>query len=129
MDVCNLFMKSLDEKSEFLPIYRSGSCAEQGAKQFMEDEHVCIDDLVDHLGAAVECSSLGAFYGVSVSSNLTQRSIKAVHKPDSFIFVCTSTLSEVLLQKVFNIVDCVSFGRYLMATVEQMQHTLLERTY
>lgn len=66
MDVCSLVMKSPDEKSEFLPVYRSGSCAEQGAKQFMEDEHICIDDLVEHLGASVDFSSLGAFYGVSV---------------------------------------------------------------
>ncbi|CAN7061722.1 unnamed protein product [Brassica rapa subsp. trilocularis] len=64
VDVCSLVMKSPDEKSEFLPVYRSGSCAEQGAKQFMEDEHICIDDLVDHLGASVDFSSLGAFYGV-----------------------------------------------------------------
>ncbi|CAN6825751.1 unnamed protein product [Brassica oleracea var. botrytis] len=60
LDVC----KSPDEKSEFLPVYRSGSCAEQGAKQFMEDEHICIDDLVDHLGASLDSSSLSAFYGV-----------------------------------------------------------------
>ncbi|XP_009141337.1 probable protein phosphatase 2C 27 [Brassica rapa] len=64
VDVCSLVMKSPDEKSEFLPVYRSGSCAEQGAKQFMEDEHICIDDLVEHLGASVDFSSLGAFYGV-----------------------------------------------------------------
>ncbi|KAH0883149.1 hypothetical protein HID58_059245 [Brassica napus] len=60
LDVC----KSPDEKSDFLPVYRSGSCAEQGAKQFMEDEHICIDDLVDHLGASLDSSSLSAFYGV-----------------------------------------------------------------
>ncbi|KAL0740585.1 hypothetical protein Bca4012_082098 [Brassica carinata] len=65
LDVCSLVMKSSpDEKTEFLPVYRSGSCAEQGAKQFMEDEHICIDDLVQHLGASVDFSSLGAFYGV-----------------------------------------------------------------
>lgn len=62
LDVC----KSPDERSDFLPVYRSGSCAEQGAKQFMEDEHICIDDLVDHLGASLDSSSLSAFYGVSV---------------------------------------------------------------
>lgn len=60
LDVC----KSPDERSDFLPVYRSGSCAEQGAKQFMEDEHICIDDLVDHLGASLDSSSLSAFYGV-----------------------------------------------------------------
>ncbi|KAJ0240126.1 protein phosphatase 2C 27 [Hirschfeldia incana] len=60
LDVC----KSPDEKSDALPVYRSGSCAEQGAKQFMEDEHVCIDDLVQHLGASLDSSSTSAFYGV-----------------------------------------------------------------
>lgn len=70
LDVCNLVIKSPGEKPEFSPVYRSGSCAEQGAKQFMEDEHICIDDLVEHLGPALEFSSLGAFYGVSVPSDL-----------------------------------------------------------
>ncbi|KAL2346165.1 hypothetical protein Fmac_000165 [Flemingia macrophylla] len=31
---------SSEEKTEFLPIFRSGSCAEIGPKQYMEDEHV-----------------------------------------------------------------------------------------
>ncbi|CAK7346002.1 unnamed protein product [Dovyalis caffra] len=59
-----------DEKSEFLPLFRSGSCAEGGPKQYMEDEHVCIDNLVDHLDATetaaamANCPSPGAFYGV-----------------------------------------------------------------
>ncbi|CAA7025177.1 unnamed protein product [Microthlaspi erraticum] len=64
LDVCNLVMKSPNENPEFVPVYRSGSCAERGPKQFMEDEHICIDDLVEHLGAALEFSSPGAFYGV-----------------------------------------------------------------
>ncbi|CAN1127724.1 Probable protein phosphatase 2C 27 [Linum perenne] len=54
-----------DEKADFLPVFRSGSCAEEGPKQFMEDEHVCIDDLNQHLGSsAANLSSSGAFYGV-----------------------------------------------------------------
>ncbi|GLT94538.1 hypothetical protein SLE2022_122740 [Rubroshorea leprosula] len=56
---------SSDEKTEFLPVLRSGSCAEIGPKQSMEDEHICIDDLAEHyLGTAVEFPSPGAFYGV-----------------------------------------------------------------
>ncbi|KAJ6708605.1 PROTEIN PHOSPHATASE 2C [Salix koriyanagi] len=59
---------SLDiEESEFFPaVFRSGSCAEGGPKQYMEDEHVCIDNLVDHLSAttSANCPSPGAFYGV-----------------------------------------------------------------
>ncbi|KAH7567000.1 hypothetical protein ACOSP7_011311 [Xanthoceras sorbifolium] len=55
---------SSDEKSEFLPMFRSGSCAERGPKQYMEDEHVCIDNLIDHLGTTAKFPSPGAFYGV-----------------------------------------------------------------
>ncbi|XVF74088.1 hypothetical protein PTKIN_Ptkin13bG0032700 [Pterospermum kingtungense] len=52
------------EKTEFLPVLRSGSCAELGPKQYMEDEHICIDDLIGHVGATAEFPSPGAFYGV-----------------------------------------------------------------
>ncbi|KAK8624469.1 hypothetical protein V6N13_065813 [Hibiscus sabdariffa] len=55
---------SSDEQSEFLPVLRSGSCAEMGPKQYMEDEHICIDDLIGHLGTTAEVPSPGAFYGV-----------------------------------------------------------------
>ncbi|XP_031270126.1 probable protein phosphatase 2C 27 isoform X1 [Pistacia vera] len=55
---------SSDEKSDFLPVFRSGSCAERGPKQYMEDEHVCMDNLIEHLGATTDFPSPGAFYGV-----------------------------------------------------------------
>lgn len=55
---------SADGQSEFLPVFRSGSCAEIGPKRNMEDEHICIDDLVDHLGSPPNFPSPGAFYGV-----------------------------------------------------------------
>ncbi|KAI4317045.1 hypothetical protein L6164_024956 [Bauhinia variegata] len=55
---------SSDEKAEFLPIFRSGSCAERGPKQYMEDEHLCIDNLIEHLGSTSDIPSPGAFYGV-----------------------------------------------------------------
>ncbi|XVF63512.1 hypothetical protein PTKIN_Ptkin09bG0092500 [Pterospermum kingtungense] len=53
-----------DEKTEFSPVLRSGSCAEVGPKKYMEDEHICIDDLIRHMGASAEFPSPGAFYGV-----------------------------------------------------------------
>ncbi|OWM70566.1 hypothetical protein CDL15_Pgr014239 [Punica granatum] len=53
-----------DEKLEFMPVFRSGCCAERGPKHFMEDEHICIDNLVYHLGNTTDCPSPGAFYGV-----------------------------------------------------------------
>lgn len=55
---------SSEEKTEFLPMFRSGSCAEIGPKQYMEDEHICIDDLIQHIGPASTIPSPGAFYGV-----------------------------------------------------------------
>ncbi|XP_042508233.1 probable protein phosphatase 2C 27 [Macadamia integrifolia] len=54
----------LEGKSGFLPLFRSGSCSEIGPKQYMEDEHTCIDNLVEHLGANGNFPSPGAFYGV-----------------------------------------------------------------
>ncbi|KAL8150023.1 putative protein phosphatase 2C 27 [Apium graveolens] len=52
--------------SDVLPVFRSGSCAEKGVKQHMEDEHICIDDLVEELGAGASAifPQAGAFYGV-----------------------------------------------------------------
>ncbi|KAJ4825502.1 hypothetical protein Tsubulata_035023 [Turnera subulata] len=63
-DVGVINKSSSDEKSDFLPVFRSGSCAEEGPKRYMEDEHVCIDNLVDHLGETADVPSPGAFYGV-----------------------------------------------------------------
>lgn len=54
-----------DAKSHFLPVFRSGSCSEIGPKPQMEDEHVCIDNLMEHLGSPADLPSPGAFYGVS----------------------------------------------------------------
>jgi hypothetical protein len=58
---------SSNENSGFLPVFRSGSCAERGPKQNMEDEHVCVDNLVEHLGETSDFPAPGAFYGVSMS--------------------------------------------------------------
>ncbi|XP_078434475.1 putative protein phosphatase 2C 47 [Wolffia australiana] len=48
----------------FLPVFRSGSWSEMGPKSYMEDEHICIDNLTCHLGSEVDLPSPGAFYGV-----------------------------------------------------------------
>ncbi|KAL6178778.1 hypothetical protein ACLB2K_050296 [Fragaria x ananassa] len=52
-----------NESTNFLPVFRSGSCAERGPKQYMEDEHVCVNNLVEHLGETSDFPSPGAFYG------------------------------------------------------------------
>ncbi|CAM8895093.1 unnamed protein product [Rhodiola kirilowii] len=48
----------------FLPILRSGSCSEIGPKRYMEDEHICIDDILGCLDLAEHFASPGGFYGV-----------------------------------------------------------------
>eukprot|EP01018_Ginkgo_biloba_P015531 Gb_16142 [translate_table: standard] len=55
---------SVENGKVFIPVLRSGSWAEIGPKIYMEDEHICIDDLVKHLGPPFECPFPGAFYGV-----------------------------------------------------------------
>ncbi|CAL9164949.1 probable protein phosphatase 2C 47 isoform X2 [Musa acuminata AAA Group] len=48
----------------FWPVFRSGCCSEIGPKPHMEDEHICIDNLVEYLRASTNFPSPGAFYGV-----------------------------------------------------------------
>lgn len=56
---------TIDETAiEFIPSIRSGSFADIGPRRYMEDEHICIDDLSMHLGALLRCPSPSAFYGV-----------------------------------------------------------------
>ncbi|KAL6270983.1 hypothetical protein ACE6H2_027894 [Prunus campanulata] len=55
---------SSDSNSAFVPVFRSGSCSEIGPKPYMEDEHICIDNIFEHLGATANFPSPGAFYGV-----------------------------------------------------------------
>lgn len=53
-----------DGNSMFIPIHHSGSCSEIGSKPYMEDEHICVDNLLEHLGATTNFPSPTAFYGV-----------------------------------------------------------------
>ena len=48
----------------FVPNIRSGSFADIGPRRYMEDEHIRIDDLSDHLGSLLVCPVPNAFYGV-----------------------------------------------------------------
>ncbi|KAK1303834.1 putative protein phosphatase 2C 27 [Acorus calamus] len=64
LDIGSIATSPLDGESNFLPIFRSGSCSEIGPKQSMEDEHICIDNLVKHIGLSANIPSPGAFYGV-----------------------------------------------------------------
>ena len=56
---------------EFKPTIRSGVWFDIGPRSVMEDEHVVIDNLVEHLGSmSVEDS--GSYYGVSELCQLTE---------------------------------------------------------
>ena len=50
-------------ESEFVPCVRSGSFADIGPRRYMEDEHICINDLSLHLSD--ELPQPSAFYGVT----------------------------------------------------------------
>ncbi|KAI4314661.1 hypothetical protein L6164_027549 [Bauhinia variegata] len=53
-----------EEKSEFRPVFRSGSYSDKGPKQYMEDEYICVDNLGENVGPGTNFPSPGAFYGV-----------------------------------------------------------------
>ncbi|XP_062209741.1 probable protein phosphatase 2C 27 [Phragmites australis] len=84
-----------DVRPRFLPVFRSGSCAEIGPKSYMEDEHVCVDNLIEHLGGrAAGIPAPGAFYGVFdghggtdaacfVQKNILKFIIEDVHFPSN----------------------------------------------
>ncbi|ONK63109.1 uncharacterized protein A4U43_C07F11510 [Asparagus officinalis] len=52
------------EVFQFMPSIRSGSFADIGPRRYMEDEHICIDDLSSHLGSLITCPTPSAFYGI-----------------------------------------------------------------
>ncbi|KAB5556713.1 hypothetical protein DKX38_007622 [Salix brachista] len=63
MEILGLISPST-ENSALLPIFRSGSWTEKGPKEYMEDEHICVDNLHKHLATSADFPSPGAFYGV-----------------------------------------------------------------
>ncbi|WOL07238.1 putative protein phosphatase 2C 47 [Canna indica] len=95
LDLGTLALISPQEpKTGFLPIFRSGSCSEIGPKPSMEDQHIRIDNLVNHLGASANFPSPGAFYGVFdghggtdaacfVRNNILKYIIEDKHFPDN----------------------------------------------
>lgn len=63
-------MKEDSVAVEFKPAIRSGVWNDIGSRQVMEDEHVLIDDLVEHLGSMFAGQASGSYYGVSHHSLL-----------------------------------------------------------
>lgn len=52
------------ESPGIVPVFRSGSCSEIGPKTYMEDRHICVDDLHKHFNTAQKFPSPSAYYGV-----------------------------------------------------------------
>ncbi|XP_044469427.1 probable protein phosphatase 2C 47 [Mangifera indica] len=52
------------DNSVFSPVFRSGSYSEKGPKQYMEDEFICVDNLLEHLPSSSNFPSPASFYGV-----------------------------------------------------------------
>ena len=50
----------------FVPTFFFGSCVEIGPKQNMEDEKICIDNLVEHLSPRYEFPPPSVLYGVKI---------------------------------------------------------------
>lgn len=71
LDAAVVSIKSPTDGSTSIPVLRSGSCSEIGPKSYMEDEHICIDNLLEHQGSTAHLSSPGAFYGVCNSIDAT----------------------------------------------------------
>ncbi|GKB87391.1 probable protein phosphatase 2C 27, partial [Tanacetum coccineum] len=51
-------------KIDFLSVIRLGSYAQKGPKQYMDDEHICIANLLDLIDGTECLPSPRAFYGV-----------------------------------------------------------------
>ncbi|XP_019190024.1 PREDICTED: probable protein phosphatase 2C 27 isoform X2 [Ipomoea nil] len=56
-------IKEIEGKPSFLPVFRSRSCVEMGPKQYMEDEHIRIDNVGEYLG---ESASFGVLQDLSM---------------------------------------------------------------
>lgn len=54
----------METSAVFVPIIRSGSCADIGPRISMDDEHIRIDDLSAYLGSLFKCPTPSAFYAV-----------------------------------------------------------------
>ncbi|VVB06597.1 unnamed protein product [Arabis nemorensis] len=91
--------------SVYVPTIRSGSYADIGPKKYMEDEHICIDNLSSQVGSPCELPNPSAFYAVfdghggsEAAAYVRQNAIKLFFEDDNF--PQTSEVDSVYVEEV-----------------------------
>ncbi|CAF1843051.1 unnamed protein product [Brassica napus] len=89
----------------YVPAIRSGSYADIGPKRFMEDEHICVDDLSSQVGCLSELPNPSAFYAVfdghggsEAATYVKQNAIRLFFEDDKF--PQTSEVNSVYVEEV-----------------------------
>lgn len=95
--------------TEFVPKISSGSYADKGeSREYMEDEHICIDDLSSHLGSSFFRFPVPvAFYGVfdghggsQASRYIKENATRLFFEEDAVFRESHSTVNAFLLREV-----------------------------
>ncbi|KAJ3681986.1 hypothetical protein LUZ60_014559 [Juncus effusus] len=114
-----------DPHDGFLPNFRSGSYADIGPKKYMEDEHLCVDDLFDFLKSSplnlpAPCSFYGVFDGHGgtdaacfVKSNLLKFIVEDNHFPSNL----DKALRSAFMKADYFLADSDSLDRSSGTTV------------
>ncbi|KAG2260916.1 hypothetical protein Bca52824_080210 [Brassica carinata] len=89
----------------YVPTIRSGSYADIGPKRYMEDEHICVDDLSSQLGCLFQLPKPSAFYAVfdghggsEAATYVKQNAIRLLFEDDNF--PQTSEVNSVYVEEV-----------------------------
>ncbi|CAN7056332.1 unnamed protein product [Brassica rapa subsp. trilocularis] len=88
-------LKKEDDCDSSVPVYvptiRSGSYADIGPKRFMEDEHICVDDLSSQVSCLSQLPNPSAFYAVfdghggsEAATYVKQNAIRLFFEDDKF---------------------------------------------
>ncbi|CAN8253928.1 unnamed protein product [Cochlearia groenlandica] len=72
----------------YVPIIRSGSYADIGPKKYMEDEHICVDDLSSQVGELPKPSAFYAVFdghgGSEAATYVRENAIRLIFEDDKF---------------------------------------------